>query len=116
MTLALRSPSLVKALIPVDNAPVDANLGSDFRKYLQGMQQIEDAHLTKIVDADKILKQLEEVWRTLTGHILGVPVYTYAEMAVSSHTAVPPYQPRPPTGRRVPAIPCTNQNSRIKPQ
>ena len=61
MTLALRSPHLIKALIPVDNAPVDAILESDFRKYLLGMQHIEAAHLTKVADADELLKGFEEV-------------------------------------------------------
>lgn len=61
MTVSLRSPDLVSGLIPVDNAPVNAPLKSDFHKYVQGMQRIEDARLTKQSDADQILQEYEEV-------------------------------------------------------
>lgn len=57
MTLALRSPGAVGALIPVDNAPVDATLTSDFAKYLQGMRNIDNANVRKQADADEILKK-----------------------------------------------------------
>lgn len=61
MTVALRSPNTVSALVPVDNAPVDANLSSDFPKYMQGMREIEEAGVKKQVEADTILKKYEEV-------------------------------------------------------
>ena len=61
MTVALRSPQLVGALIPVDNAPVDANLKSDFHKYVQGLRDIEDAQVKTQVEADEILKLYEKV-------------------------------------------------------
>ncbi|KAA8643625.1 putative alpha/beta hydrolase [Aspergillus tanneri] len=60
MTVALDSPSLVSALIPVDNAPVNAVLKSDFGKYIQGMQHVEAERVTKQSDADKILQDYEE--------------------------------------------------------
>ena len=63
MVLALRSPQLLRALIPVDNAPVDANLKSDFSKYVQGMKKIEDAHVRKQAEADAILLDYEKVGR-----------------------------------------------------
>lgn len=61
MTVALRSPERVSALIPVDNAPVNAALKSDFPKYVRGMQRVESARVSKQSDADKILKDYEEV-------------------------------------------------------
>ena len=61
MTLALRSPGAVGALIPVDNAPVDATLASDFAKYLQGMRNFDSANVRKLADADEILKKYVEV-------------------------------------------------------
>ena len=61
MTVALRSPRLLGALIPVDNAPIDANLKSDFHKYVQGMRDIEKAQVKKQAEADDILKKYEEV-------------------------------------------------------
>ncbi|KAF7586567.1 hypothetical protein BBP40_008666 [Aspergillus hancockii] len=60
MTVALDSPGLVSALVPVDNAPVNAPLKGDFGKYVQGMQHIEAKNVSKQSDADKILKDYEE--------------------------------------------------------
>ncbi|KAJ5143726.1 uncharacterized protein N7515_002513 [Penicillium bovifimosum] len=60
MAVALRSPETVSALIPVDNAPVNAALASDFPKYVRGMQKIEAEKVTKQSDADKILGDYEE--------------------------------------------------------
>ncbi|KAL4907455.1 hypothetical protein BDW74DRAFT_149199 [Aspergillus multicolor] len=60
MTVALNAPELVSALIPVDNAPVNAPLRTDFGKYIKGMQQVESANVTKQSDADKILQEYEE--------------------------------------------------------
>ncbi|KAL9093300.1 MAG: hypothetical protein Q9165_004041 [Trypethelium subeluteriae] len=60
MTVALRSPERVAALIPVDNAPVDATLKSDFGKYIQGMRKVEEAHVSTQRNADGILKEYEE--------------------------------------------------------
>ncbi|KAB8233489.1 putative alpha/beta hydrolase [Aspergillus alliaceus] len=60
MTVALDSPSLVSALVPVDNAPVNAPLKGDFGKYVQGMQNIEAQNVVKQSDADKILKDYED--------------------------------------------------------
>ena len=61
MTVALRSPESVSALIPVDNAPLNATLKSDFPKYVRGMQRVEREKVSKQSEADKILKEYEEV-------------------------------------------------------
>lgn len=60
MTIALHSPDLVANLIPVDNAPVDAALKSDFGKYVQGMRKVEEARVHKQSEADEILQAYEE--------------------------------------------------------
>jgi pimeloyl-ACP methyl ester carboxylesterase len=60
MTIALRNPQTISALIPVDNSPVDAALKSDFGKYVHGMRAVEDAGVTKQSDADAILQKYEE--------------------------------------------------------
>ncbi|KAJ5705289.1 hypothetical protein N7536_000978 [Penicillium majusculum] len=60
MAVALRAPERVSALIPVDNAPVNAALKSDFPKYVRGMQKIEAAKVSKQSDANKILEDYEE--------------------------------------------------------
>ncbi|KAJ5946942.1 Alpha/beta hydrolase fold-1 [Penicillium verhagenii] len=60
MTVALQSPGSVSALIPVDNAPLNAALKSDFPKYVRGMQHVEREKLQKQSDADKILEDYEE--------------------------------------------------------
>ncbi len=61
MTVALRSPQLLGSLISVDNAPVDANLKSDFHHYVQGLREIEEAGVSKQVEADDILQKYEKV-------------------------------------------------------
>lgn len=61
MVLALQSPETVTALIPVDNAPVSAMLGSPFNDYVKGMKEISEAHVTKQSEADKILAKYEPV-------------------------------------------------------
>jgi hypothetical protein len=61
MTLALRSPDIVKDIVSVDNAPIDAALLSSFGKYVQGMKKIEEERVTRLAEADDILKAYEEV-------------------------------------------------------
>ena len=60
MTVALRRRVKINSLIPIDNAPVDAALKSDFGKYMQGMRAVEAAGVTKQSDADKVLLPYEE--------------------------------------------------------
>ncbi|ROW15429.1 hypothetical protein VPNG_02309 [Cytospora leucostoma] len=60
MTLALRSPELVRDIIAVDNAPVDAALGTDFGKYIRAMKRVEAADVTSQKEADAILAEVEE--------------------------------------------------------
>ncbi|EXJ63048.1 hypothetical protein A1O7_03493 [Cladophialophora yegresii CBS 114405] len=61
MTLALRRPSQYSAVIPVDNAPVDAALASDFSKYVRAMREIEEHRppLKTQKEADAILQKYE---------------------------------------------------------
>lgn len=61
MTLALRSPAMVKDIVSVDNAPIDAILSTDFTKYVRGMQKIEGAGVTTQKAADAIMAEFEEV-------------------------------------------------------
>ena len=60
MTLALRAPQLIERLVSVDNAPIDAALFSEFTRYIQGMQKIEDSGVSRQVEADEILQGYEE--------------------------------------------------------
>lgn len=60
MVVALRNPEKVASLVPVDNAPVDAVLKSDFHKYVRGMRKVLEAKVTKQSEADEILKEVEE--------------------------------------------------------
>jgi len=60
MTLALRTPEKIHDIVSVDNAPVDAALLSKFGKYIQAMRKIEEAHVTRQSEADKILQEYEE--------------------------------------------------------
>ncbi|KAI1407418.1 alpha/beta-hydrolase [Hypoxylon sp. FL1857] len=60
MTLSLAEPELIADIVSVDNAPVDAMLGSSFARYIQGMRRIEEANVTRQADADAILAEYEE--------------------------------------------------------
>ncbi|KAK5800150.1 hypothetical protein VI817_002362 [Penicillium citrinum] len=60
MTMALQTPERVSGLIPVDNAPVNAALKSDFPKYVRGMQHVENEKVKKQSEANKILEEYEE--------------------------------------------------------
>lgn len=68
MAVALRARAKISNLIPVDNAPVDAALKSDFAKYIQAMRRIEDARVKRQAEADEILKDYEEVCNPQTPH------------------------------------------------
>jgi pimeloyl-ACP methyl ester carboxylesterase len=59
MTVALRNQVPVTHLIPVDNAPVDAALKSDFGNYIQAMRKIEEAGVKKQSEADALLQPYE---------------------------------------------------------
>ncbi|KAI1468502.1 mitochondrial hydrolase [Daldinia caldariorum] len=60
MTLSLKEPGLIKDIVSVDNAPVDAVLGTSFGRYIEAMRRIEEAGVVRKSDADKMLEQYEE--------------------------------------------------------
>lgn len=60
MVLALQWPDLVKDIVAVDNAPIDAALLSNFGKYIQGMKRIEVANVKSQRQADEILQEYEK--------------------------------------------------------
>ncbi|KAF8433127.1 prolyl oligopeptidase-like protein [Terfezia claveryi] len=59
MAVSLRRPDLVRDIIAIDNAPIEAMMGSSFGQYIQAMRRIEDANLQKQSDANSILKEYE---------------------------------------------------------
>lgn len=61
MTVALQNPELVSSGIFVDNAPVDAQLSSEFGTYLKAMKEIDRARFTKRSEADALLAKYEDV-------------------------------------------------------
>ena len=56
MAMALRNPDCCANIIPVDNAPVDAALSSDFPKYAEGMQHVEKSQPKSQKEADKLME------------------------------------------------------------
>lgn len=60
MAVALRQPNLVHSLLPVDNAPVDAKLGSDFNKYVKGMKVIDQMGVKQTKEAYKVMENYEK--------------------------------------------------------
>jgi len=91
MAVALRTPNRVSGLMPVDNAPVNARLQSDFGKYIRGMQHVEAEQVTKQSDADKILQGYEEV--CLGFHLLSLRCYI--DLTGPPHSPIPFDQPDP---------------------
>ncbi|KAL8873433.1 MAG: hypothetical protein Q9174_001108 [Haloplaca sp. 1 TL-2023] len=53
---------MLGAVIPVDNAPVDAVLRADFQKYMDGMQEVQNARVKTQSEADRILTKYEQVF------------------------------------------------------
>ncbi len=81
MTLALRKRVSVANIIPVDNAPVDAALGSSFAKYVQGMRKISETTISRQSQADEILKDYEDdltIRQFLLGNLVRQPHGTHA--------------------------------------
>ncbi|KAI1000763.1 hypothetical protein K3495_g7435 [Podosphaera aphanis] len=60
MTFALRFPSSIRDIVSVDNAPVDATLGDNFTRYIQGMKKIDLVGVNKQSEADLILQDFAE--------------------------------------------------------
>lgn len=61
MTLALTSPDLVKDIIAVDNAPADVALNRSFAEYIRGMRKVDEAGVSRQVEADRIMSEFEPV-------------------------------------------------------
>lgn len=59
MAVALRSPKLVSALIPVDNSPVSSPLSVDFRRYILAMQEIDRMGLHRQKQMQEIMDSAE---------------------------------------------------------
>lgn len=105
MTLALKQPSLISALIPVDNSPIDAALKSDFSKYIEGMLDVEASKPTNSKAADKVLSKYESnlgIRHFLLANIVrhrdgrpwtfGIPLKTLAKAIQEGHMADFPYK------------------------
>lgn len=60
MTFALKYPDVIQDIVSVDNAPINLALLSSFGKYIQAMKKIEDAGVTRQLEADKILMEYEQ--------------------------------------------------------
>lgn len=101
MAVSLRRPDLVRDIIAVDNAPVEAMLSSSFGRYMQAMRRIEDSNVQKQSEADAILKDIEpvctagedvpKVWRYLTFNDFFFPAGT-RNPSISSHKSHSSYQ------------------------
>ena len=110
MTVALRSPNDLGALIPVDNAPVDANLKSNFHQYVRGLGEIEEAAITKQAEADGILRKYEEVSKCATMEYRFVESQTYLLLG-ASHQTISSHEPHPLARHEDFQAPNTCQNT-----
>ncbi|KAJ6264753.1 hypothetical protein Dda_0904 [Drechslerella dactyloides] len=59
MSVALRSPTLIQDIVAVDNAPISAQLGGQFGRYVQAMNRIESTPIASTKEADGILAEYE---------------------------------------------------------
>lgn len=84
MTLALSKPEAIDNLVSVDNAPVDAALNSTFANYVRGMKKIEEAGVTSISEADKILAEFEPVSLLFVSppFSLSLPPFAHSEVGI----------------------------------
>jgi len=60
MALALNDPDRVHDIVSVDNAPVDAPIGREFAKYVEGMKKVKKNGVKSLKEADAILQDYEE--------------------------------------------------------
>lgn len=60
MAVSLRRPDLIRALIPVDNAPIDAQLSTTFPRYARAMKRIEASNFKSNKDAYKVMSEVEQ--------------------------------------------------------
>lgn len=122
MTLALRSPELIHDIISVDNAPVDVALMSSFAQYIQGMKKIEEAEVTKQIDADRILKDYEEVilppFPSSLSPFLPLPKLFNPSNThqVPTHPAIPPLKPPSTSFLALQEIPHSPPHPRVRPR
>jgi pimeloyl-ACP methyl ester carboxylesterase len=108
MTLALRRPKSYTALIPVDNAPLDAALKSDFGAYVNAMKKIEDYRppVKKQSEAAAILAKTEPsvaIQQFLLTNLVKAPVST--TQADGTTTAATALRFRIPLGTLAKALP-----------
>jgi pimeloyl-ACP methyl ester carboxylesterase len=59
MALSLTNPQIVRSLIAVDNAPIDNALHSSFRRYIDGMKEIERKNVKSSKEAYAIMANYE---------------------------------------------------------
>ena len=102
MTLALQSPESVSDVVSVDNAPLDAPLRTAFAHYIRGMKAIESAGVTRLSDADAILRDYEEAsakFSPPSPRIRGAPAHKVISCAVvGANSPIPPGQSLSTTG------------------
>lgn len=56
MAVALARPRLVRSIVAVDNAPVDAALHAQFGGFVRGMRRVEEAGARSLKEADELLR------------------------------------------------------------
>ena len=88
--MVLRNKKPIQSIIPVDNAPVDVVLLSDFSKYIQGMRKIQGLGVSKQDEADKILQEYEEVLFSFSCYPLGM--FCSCLLSGSAHSAISTHQ------------------------
>ena len=82
MAVALKEPSLCGDVVAVDNAPIDAALGSQFTVYLDGMKAVDAKQCASSKEADQVLRAFVEVRASVslpTGRLCAVDRFGLCE-------------------------------------
>ncbi|KAH8426751.1 alpha/beta fold hydrolase [Aspergillus melleus] len=66
LTLALHNPDIVSNVVAVDNGPIALPIPSDFKRYMEGLAEVEQAHVRTHAEGERILAKFEEALPSCT--------------------------------------------------
>lgn len=59
MTLALHNADIVSNIVAVDNGPIALPIPNDFKKYMEGLAEVEQAQVPTHAEGERILAKLK---------------------------------------------------------
>lgn len=92
MTQALSEPDSISKLIVVDISPAKGAISPEFRRYITGMREVDEAEVESKKEGDKMLQSYEEVCTILCNSNVYNGGLTLSPSAESPNSAVLAYQ------------------------